>query len=133
MSIWETKRTKETGKPRLALLRARDSLLVLPAEDPYDLDLVFAAAEAHTRLHGQISLQIAGMSIRLLRRGPDRILACLTCSGNTHPINYIVRSSVLCGPCARSSLRFAALNGAQEGPIARQPRRRHRSPVPESG
>ena len=86
---------------QVAHIRFEGGALLLPAQDPYDREIVFEEAEFCARRHGGVGVQFGRreMRIRLSAAGADA--PCQDCRGPVGLLTFQIDRRVFCGACAK--------------------------------
>jgi len=103
---------KDRNTARFAVLRSRIGSLVLPADNPYDLELLLQAAAANARSYGIVALTVGRIDMRVTRREAERT-QCTGCLRVAHPVHFLVDRSSLCERCASSFLSGRTISAAK--------------------
>jgi hypothetical protein len=81
--------------------------LLLPANDPYDREVVFEQADFYARRHGSVAVQIGRAQIRAARSSePGEV--CARCHEPLRSVSFEVGESRFCTQCTKRAARHAA-------------------------
>jgi hypothetical protein len=76
--------------------------LLLPANDPYDREMVFEQADFYARRHGSVAVQIGRAKLRAARAGESGFI-CARCHALLRAVTFQVGERRFCMPCAKRS------------------------------
>jgi hypothetical protein len=85
--------------------------LLLPANDPYDREVVFEQADFYARRHGAVAVQIGSARIRAARSSEPGII-CARCREPLRSVTFQVGESRFCTPCTKHAAGRAAELGS---------------------
>ncbi len=91
-----------------AHIRYTGGALLLPAQDPYDREVVLEEAAFCARRHGAVVMQLGTTQVRISRI--DESVGCGGCAEPIAVLNFVVDGEPLCARCARHRLHCAAAN-----------------------
>jgi hypothetical protein len=77
--------------------------LILPAQTPYDRELVFEHIEASAKQHARIELSAKGRHWTISLKSAHREL-CARCSRSLRDLTYRGNGKNFCGHCVRHAL-----------------------------
>ena len=77
--------------------------LIVPAQTPYERELLFEHVEMSTKRHGCVRLDVNRGHWTISLRNGDRE-ACASCSRWLDSLIYRFEGQTLCGQCARRAL-----------------------------
>jgi hypothetical protein len=77
--------------------------LIVPAQTPYERELLFEHVEVSTKRHGCVQLDVNRAHWTISLRNGDRE-ACAACSRCLDSLIYRFEGQILCGQCARRAL-----------------------------
>ena len=89
---------------QVAHIRYDGGALLLPAQDPYDREVVFEEAECCARRHGSVGVQVGRKELRISISQTDTRVPCGECR---HPIglmSFVVDRRRVCSHCAKRYL-----------------------------
>ena len=86
---------------QVAHIRYAGGALLLPAQDPYDRQVVFEEAEFCARRHGTVGVQLGRKEIRISRSATDARIACATCRAPVGLTSFLIDRHCVCSHCAR--------------------------------
>ena len=89
---------------RIAHISFEGGGFIVPAQTPYDREVLIEHVEASTRRHGVIRLDVNNRRWEVCRNtaNPEVRAACSRCPANS---TYQFDGRVLCGECARRMLQ----------------------------
>lgn len=73
--------------------------LLLPANDPYDREVVFEQADFYARRHGSVAVQIGGAFMRVRSGGSGDV--CVRCHEGLRSVSFEVGARHFCAQCAK--------------------------------
>jgi hypothetical protein len=88
----------------VAQIRSSHGALLLPANNPYDREVVFQEAEFRARRHGTVGLHIGDAEIRVACSEAHSHARCTGCLRSMGQVNYLVHGRRLCTNCAKRSI-----------------------------
>ena len=88
---------------QVAHIRYDGGALLLPAQEPYDREVVFQEAECCARLHGTAGVQLGRTQMRV-SVSDDVTVACARCRARVGLLSFLIGQLRVCGHCARRSL-----------------------------
>ena len=77
--------------------------LILPAQTPYECQLLFEHVEASAKQHEQVELSAKGRNWRISRKSARREL-CARCCRSLQNLAYRGNGQNFCGQCVRLAL-----------------------------
>ncbi len=77
--------------------------LIVPAQTPYERELLFENAEVYTKRHGSVRLKVNRRQWTISRPNGHREV-CASCSRWLNNLTYRSDGQTLCGQCARRAL-----------------------------
>jgi hypothetical protein len=80
--------------------------LLLPANDPYDREVVFEQADFYARRHGSVAVQIGRARIRAARSSEPGI-ACAQCGEPLRSVMFHIGESRFCTTCTKHAAHGA--------------------------
>ena len=89
---------------QVAHIRYDGGALLLPAQDPYDREVVFEEAECCARRHGSVGVQVGRKEMRISISHADARVPCGECR---HPVGlmcFVVERHRICAHCAKRYL-----------------------------
>lgn len=86
---------------QVAHIRYEGGGLLLPAQDPYDRELVFEEAECRARRHGAASVQFGRKEMSISIAAPREGVACADCEEPLGLLIFIIDRSRVCQRCAK--------------------------------
>lgn len=86
---------------QVAHIRYDGGALLLPAQDPYDRQVVFEEAEFCARRHGTVGVQLGRKQMRISRSAVDVRVACATCRQPVGVTSFLIDRHCVCSHCAR--------------------------------
>ncbi len=92
---------------QIAHIRYDGGALLLPAQDPYDRELVFEEAESCARRHGSVGVQFGRKQMRINLADVD--MPCEHCRHPVGLLSFIIEQRRYCGHCAKRAMGCAAL------------------------
>lgn len=92
---------------QVAHIRYDGGALLLPAQDPYDREVVFEEAEFWARRRGTVGLQLGRKQMRISSSAVDARVACATCHQPVGVTRFLIDRQCVCSQCARRWLGCA--------------------------
>ena len=92
----------------VAHIRYEGGALLLPAQDPYDRQIVFEEAECCARRHGAVGVQFGHTHMRISRVAEPTL--CEECSGTMALLIFVIDHQRMCARCARQRMKSAAVS-----------------------
>jgi hypothetical protein len=88
-----------------ATIKFDSGALLLPANDPYEREVVFEQADAYVRRHGAARVQLGNVELQvtLSHRAGDE--TCSRCGHTLRAVIFTVAKRSFCGHCADSAVR----------------------------
>jgi len=91
---------------QVAHIRYDGGALLLPAQDPYDREVVFQEAEFCAKRHGSAGLQLGRTRMRI-SIADDAAAICAHCHLRLGLLSFLIDRLEVCGSCARGDLNAA--------------------------
>ena len=79
--------------------------LLMPANDPYDRELVFEQADFYARRHGSVDVQIGRSAMRAARSADRPGLVCAHCHEPLRAVIFHVAERRFCTQCVKRAAR----------------------------
>lgn len=79
--------------------------LLLPANDPYDRELVFEQADFYARRYGAVDMEVGHAQMRAARSTGEPGLACARCRERLRSVSFEVGERRFCTQCAKDVAR----------------------------
>jgi hypothetical protein len=92
---------KEVTMGQVAHIRYDGGALLLPAQDPYDREVVFEEAEFCARRHGSVGVQLGRKEMRISLSAADARAACAQCRRPVGVTSFVIDRQRVCANCAR--------------------------------
>ena len=89
---------------QVAHIRYDGGALLLPAQDPYDREVVFQEAEFCARRHGSVGVQLGRREMRISLSDADARRRCGSCRRLVGAMSFLVDHHLFCAHCAKESL-----------------------------
>lgn len=86
---------------QVAHIRFDGGALMLPAQDPYDREVVFEEAEFCARRHGSVGMQLGRRQILVSAAPAEARKACEVCRHPVGLMSFVVDRRRLCSHCAK--------------------------------
>jgi hypothetical protein len=86
---------------QVAHIRYSGGALVLPAQDPYDREVIFEEAEFCARRHGSVGVQLGRKEMRISLTAGEARSACARCRKPVGTTSFIIERLRICSACAR--------------------------------
>ena len=93
---------------QIAHIRYEGGAVLLPAQDPYDREVVFEEAEFCARRHGTVGVQVG---VKQMRVSPSIMDARKLCEICRHPmglLTFLIERRPLCEHCAKEYMGCAS-------------------------
>lgn len=90
---------------QIAHIRYDGGALLLPAQDPYERELVFEEAECCARRHGSADVQLGRKEIWI--RVADVHMPCEGCRHPVGLLSFVIEHHRYCNHCAKRSMGCA--------------------------
>jgi len=88
----------------LARISFNGGVLVMPAQNGYDRELIFEAAEFYARRHGQARLELNRKELLVSATNQHPANACALCAQPTGPLTFAAKQDRYCPRCARKAV-----------------------------
>lgn len=75
--------------------------LVLPANDPYDRELVFEEADFYARRYGSVDVELGRAQLRAARSTGEPGVACVRCHEPLRAVSFQIGERRFCTHCAK--------------------------------
>jgi len=85
----------------VATIHLDAGVLRLPANDPYERELVFEQADFYARRQGAVRVQLDGGKIRAARATGAAGLRCACCQHPLRAVSFQVAERLFCVQCAK--------------------------------
>src|SRR5690606_28898996 len=92
----------EVTMGQIAHIRYDGGALLLPAQDPYDRELVFEEAESCARRHGSVGVQFGRTEMRINLGAADA--PCESCRHPVGLLSFVIEHRRFCGHCAKRTM-----------------------------
>jgi hypothetical protein len=89
---------------QVAHIRYDGGALLLPAQDPYDREVVFEEAEFCARRHGSVGVQLGRKEMRVSTSAAHVRMPCHSCRQPVGPMSFLVDRRLLCAHCAKQHM-----------------------------
>jgi hypothetical protein len=89
----------EVAMGQIAHIRYDGGALLLPAQDPYDRELVFEEAEFCARRHGSVGVRLGRTEIRISLA--DATVPCEDCHHPVGLLAFVIERHRFCAHCAK--------------------------------
>ena len=89
---------------QVAHIRYEGGALLLPAQDPYEREVVFQEAEFCARRHGSVGVQLGRREVRISMCTADARRRCASCRNFVGAMSFVVDRHLFCSHCAKQSL-----------------------------
>jgi hypothetical protein len=86
---------------QVAHIRYDGGAVLLPAQDPYDREVVFEEAEFCARHHGTVGVQVGRKQMRVSQSPADARRPCDACRQPMGVLTFLVDRRPLCAHCAK--------------------------------
>lgn len=86
---------------QVAHIRYDGGALLLPAQDPYDRELVFEEAEFCARRHGSVGVQLGRKEIRIRPSAAHARMPCQECRAPVGMMSFLIDDRLVCAQCAK--------------------------------
>ena len=86
---------------QVAHIRYDGGALLLPAQDPYDREVVFEEAECCARRHGTVGVQLGRKQMRISPSAADTRVPCPQCRQPVGLMSFLIDRRLLCAHCAK--------------------------------
>jgi hypothetical protein len=86
---------------QVAHIRYDGGALLLPAQDPYDREIVFEEAEFCARRHGAVGVQFGRREMRIRISAADAIVPCEDCHTPIGLLSFLIDRHLFCSHCAK--------------------------------
>ena len=87
---------------QIAHIRYEGGALLLPAQDPYDRELVFEEAESCARRHGSVGVQVGRKQMRI--NLSDSKAPCESCRHPVGLLSFVIDQHRFSRHCAKHSM-----------------------------
>ena len=98
---------------QVAHIRYDGGALLLPAQDPYDREVVFEEAECCARRHGEVGVQLGRKQMRISRSVGDVRVACASCRQPVGVTSFLIDRNCVCAQSRKSACHCAAARCAE--------------------
>jgi len=88
-----------------ATIRFDSGSLSLPANDPYEREVVFEQADSYVRRHGAASVQLGDVELRVTRSRRASSATCTRCHHPLRAVIFAVAERRFCVRCAEHAAR----------------------------
>ena len=86
---------------QVAHIRYDGGALLLPAQDPYDREVVFEEAEFCARRHGTVGVQFGRKEMRISIAVDDAFARCEDCREPIGLLSFAIEQHRICVHCAK--------------------------------
>jgi hypothetical protein len=86
---------------QMAHIRYQGGALLLPAQDPYDREIVFEEAEFCARRHGSVGVLLGRKEIRISLSANESRSPCSECRRAVGLTSFLIDRHRVCSSCAR--------------------------------
>jgi hypothetical protein len=93
---------------QVAHIRYDGGALLLPAQDPYDREVVFEEAEFCARRHGTVGVQFGRKEMQISISVADTFVPCEDCREPIGLLSFLIDRHRVCSRCAKRSMGCAA-------------------------
>lgn len=89
---------------QVAHIRYDGGAVLLPAQDPYEREVVFEEAEFCARRHGTVGVQVGQKQMRVSPSAADGRRPCYACRQPMGMLTFLVDRRPYCAHCAKQYL-----------------------------
>lgn len=86
---------------QIAHIRYEGGALLLPAQDPYDRQVVFEEAEFCARRHGTVGVQFGRKEMRISMSPDEARVPCAECRQPVGLMGFLIDRRRVCSRCAK--------------------------------
>lgn len=86
---------------QVATIHFEAGALLLPANNPYDREVVFEQVDFYARRYGSVDVQLGRAAMRAARCGGETGLACARCGEPLRAVLYQLGERRFCTDCAK--------------------------------